>query len=297
MKKKIFWLAGIFVSIGTIAFLTNTFIDQTPPQTIKETQETEKKANVERGGTLQGKAVLTGPVPLPRVYHLVLFPNMDLCAKVETDQEMNRVIHDFKVAQDGGLKDVVVSLEYVPSEKPFEKELLNIKTEHCKFSPYVNVVKQDENFKVENYDLAIHNSQIYQAERGKIIENIPIWPKRTARGNIHFQKDYKIFQMICGMHEFMQTWGYRVQNPYYFITGEDGAFTINKIPPGDYVVNAWHPQMDIRSQSIQVKGNELIELNFEFDGNEVERANYETISSGRIKKDAFKSRKETLNIE
>ena len=259
---------------------------------IKKTSATLGKTG--NGATLQGKAVLTGAVPPPRIYHLVLFPNMDLCSKVETDADMNRVIQDFIVAQDGGLKDVVVSIEHVASDKPFEKPTLTIRSEDCKFTPYVNVVKQDEDFKVDNVDLAIHNSQVYQAERGKIIANVPIWPEKVADGHIHFQKDYKIFQMICGMHEFMQTWGYRVQNPYYFITGDDGTFRIENVPPGDYVVNAWHPQMDIRSQNIHVAGNEVIPLNFEFDGNEVNRALYETISSGRIKKDAFKSRKETL---
>ncbi len=265
-----------------------------PPADSRTKQTSPPKGKTGKGATLQGKAVLTGPVPPPRFYHLVLFPNMDLCSKVETDAEMNRIIEDFEVAQDGGLKDVVVSIEHVSGGKPFAKPTLEIKSEHCKFTPYVNAVRQDETFKVDNLDLAIHNSQVYQAERGKIIANIPIWPEKVADGHVHFQKDYKIFQMICGMHEFMQTWGYRVQNPYYFITGDDGTFHIDGVPPGDYVVNAWHPLMDIRSQNIRVTGNEVVQLNFEFDGNEVDRATYETISSGRIKKDAFKSREETL---
>ncbi len=287
MKKLILPLAGTFLLIGLTLFQVKGFFSQ-------NSHRANTEVRFETGGTLQGKIVLTGPTPPPRIYHLVLFPNMELCSQVETDADMNRVIHDFKVSPDGGLKDVVVSLDYVPSKKLFFKKPLNINTHHCKFSPYVNVVKQDEIFTVYNQDKAIHNSQIYQAERGKIIENIPIWPEKTAKGNIHFQKDYKIFQMICGMHEFMQTWGYRVQNPYYFITGKDGAFTIQGIPPGDYVVNAWHPQMDIQSQRIHVEEKAVIDLNFEFDGNEVDRALYETISSGRIKKDAFKSREETL---
>ena len=50
--------------------------------------------------------------------------------------------------------------------------------------------------------------------------------------------------MICGMHEFMQTWGYRIQNPYFFKTKIDGNFKIDTIPPGDYVVKAWHYLID-----------------------------------------------------
>ena len=92
--------------------------------------------------------------------------------------------------------------------------------------------------------------------------------------------------MICGMHEFMQTWGYRVQNPYYFQTKIDGNYKIDNIPPGDYVVNAWHYLMKIQSKKIHISENSVIDLNFEFDGDKVVRPIYETIQSGRIKHDA-----------
>ena len=167
-------------------------------------------------------------------------PNIDMCAEVDTDDEMNRVLFDFKISEDNGLKDVVVTLEHVEAGKPFNKEPILINSENCKFHPDVNVVRQGEVFKVNNLDAVMHNSQVYQKERGKIITNLPVPPEEITDGTVTFQKHYKIFQMICGMHEFMQTWGYRVQNPYYFITGIDGNFQIDNIPPGDYVVHVWH---------------------------------------------------------
>jgi hypothetical protein len=246
------------------------------------------------GGTIRGKAVLTGTVPEPRIFHLVLFPNMELCANVDTDDNMNRLLNDFQVSPDGGLKDVVISLEHVEAGKPFLKEPVNILSKDCKFTPGVTVVRQGEEFTVNNVDPVMHNSQVYQSERGKIILNIPIPAEEVSVGEIHFEKNYKMSQMVCGMHEFMQTWGYRVQNPYYFISGEDGAYQLNNVPPGDYVVNAWHNSIKIRSQRVRVKENSVIDLNFEFDGNEVIRPHYETIASGRIKEEAFKSREKVL---
>ena len=132
----------------------------------------------------------------------------------------------------------------------------------------------------------MHNSQVYQKEQGKILINIPIPAEEVSDGKIHFKKKFKIYQMICGMHEFMQTWGYRVQNPYYSKTKIDGNFKIDNIPPGDYVVNAWHYLMKPRSKKIHISENSVIDLKFEFDGNKVERPLYETIKSGRIKHDA-----------
>ena len=245
-----------------------------------------QEIDVTNGGTVRGKVVLTGEMPHPRVYHLVLFPNIDMCAEIDTDDEMNRVLDDFKISEDGGLKDVVITLKHVEAGKPFNKKLILIDSEDCKFTPDVNAVRQGEEFKVNNIDAVMHNSQVYQAERGKIIQNLPVPPEEVTDGKVTFQKKFKIFQMICGMHEFMQTWGYRVQNPYYFITKLGGEFKIDNIPPGDYVLNAWHYLMKPQSQKISIAKNDAVGVNFEFDGNKVVRPLYETIKSGRIKKDA-----------
>ncbi len=245
-----------------------------------------QEIEVANGGTVQGKAIMTGKMPFPRVYHLILFPNTDMCSEIETDDEMNRVLDDFKISEDGGLKDVVITLEHIEAGKPFNKEPIMINSEDCKFSPDVNAARQGEAFQVNNLDAVMHNSQVYQAERGKIIQNLPVPPEAITNGKVTFQKKFKIFQMICGMHEFMQTWGYRVQNPYYFVTKLGGEFKIDNIPPGDYVLNAWHYLMKPQSQKIRIDKNGTVDVNFEFDGNKVTRPLYETIKSGRIKKDA-----------
>jgi len=268
-----------FRSIITIAALL-IFIS------LSEESSAYQEIEVTNGGTIKGKAIMTGKMPYPRVYHLILFPNIDMCAEIETDDEMNRVLDDFKISKDGGLKDVVITLEHVEAGKPFNKKPILIDSENCKFSPDVNAARQGEEFKVNNIDAVMHNSQVYQAERGKIIQNLPVPPEEVTDGKVTFQKNYKIFQMICGMHEFMQTWGYRVQNPYYFITKLGGEFKIDNIPPGDYLLNAWHYLMKPHSQKISIAKNETISANFEFDATKIERPLYETLKSGRIKKDA-----------
>ena len=245
-----------------------------------------QEMEVTNGGSIQGKVTLVGKMPYPRIYHLVLFPNIDMCAEIDTDDEMNRVLEDFKVSPDGGLKDVVVTIEHVDAGKPFNKEPINITAENCKFLPDVNVIRQGESFKVDNIDAVMHNSQVYQKERGKILLNIPIPAEEVTDGKITFKKKYKIMQMICGMHEFMQTWGYRVQNPYYAQTKIDGNFKIDNIPPGEYKVTAWHYLIKRQSQKVKIATGETFDLNFEFDADKVIRPFYETIKSGRIKKDA-----------
>ena len=272
MKKTLLLPKVLFALATLISFCLPAFAYQ--------------EINVQNGGTIKGVAKMKGKMPYPRVYHLILFPNFDMCAEVDTDDEMNRVLDDFKVTPDGGLKDVVISLEHVDAGKPFNKEPITILSENCKFFPDVNLIRQGETFKVDNVDAVMHNSQVYQKERGKILLNIPIPAEEISEGKVVFKKKYKIMQMICGMHEFMQTWGYRVQNPYYFKTGDGGTFNISDIPPGEYIVNAWHYLMKPQKRKIKIAAGETIDLSFEFNADRVERPFYETIKSGRIKKDA-----------
>ena len=245
-----------------------------------------QEIEVKNGGTIQGKATLVGKMPFPRIYHLILFPNIDMCAEIDTDDEMNRVLNDFKVSPDGGLKDVVVTIQQVDAGKPFNKDPINIVAENCKFLPDVSIIRQGETFKVDNLDAVMHNSQVYQKERGKILLNIPIPAEEVSEGKITFKKKYKIMQMICGMHEFMQTWGYRVQNPYYSQTKIDGNFKIDNVPPGEYKLTAWHYLMKKQTQKIKIASGETIDLSFVFDADKVVRPFYETMKSGRIKKAA-----------
>ena len=269
--KKILSIVTLIISISSLASTSGWAY-----------QEME----VTNGGTIQGKVTLIGEMPYPRIYHLILFPNIDMCAEVDTDDEMNRVLEDFKVSPDGGLKDVVVTLKHVDAGKPFNKEPINITAENCKFLPDVNVIRQGESFKIDNIDAVMHNSQVYQKERGKILLNIPIPAEEVSDGKITFKRKYKIMQMICGMHEFMQTWGYRVQNPYYAQTKIDGNFKIDNIPPGEYKITAWHYLIKRQSQKVKIAAGETFDLNFIFNADKVIRPFYETIKSGRIKKDA-----------
>lgn len=272
MKKTLLLLKVLFALATLMTFYLPAFAYQ--------------EINVQNGGTIKGNAKMIGSMPFPRVYHLILFPNIDMCAEVDTDDEMNRVLDDFKISPTGGLKDVAITLEHVEAGKPFNKEPINILSENCKFFPDLNFIRQGETFKVDNLDAVMHNSQVYQKERGKILLNIPIPAEEVSDGIVTFKKKYKIMQMICGMHEFMQTWGYRVQNPYFFKTDDQGNYNIGDIPPGEYIVNAWHYLMKPQKRKIKIVAGETIDLSFVFDADKVERPFYETIKSGRIKKDA-----------
>jgi len=132
---------------------------------------------------------------------------------------------------------------------------------------------------------------VYAEDVEQVFEGLPvkeycvfaandIWPSRAMVGEqlvlvIHLEPGKRIVQMICGMHEFMQTWGYRVDNPYYDRTKRDGLFNIDQIPAGHYKVIAWHPHFKSVEKEISIASGEKVSLNFEFDSSEIRHSNYE----------------------
>ena len=60
---------------------------------------------------------------------------------------------------------------------------------------------------------------------------------------IDLKKKIKVVKLECDQHNHMQNWFYRVDSPYYAFSGDDGDFTIDKVPPGEYQLVAWHPKI------------------------------------------------------
>jgi hypothetical protein len=239
---------------------------------------------VKDGGTLKGVVELEGGVPEPRTFPAVLYPFGPLCQKNQriSDGKGNIFLRDVIMGPNEGLKDVVVAIEGVEKGKPFKTLKPEILSIDCEFLPSVTVVQNHGEFIMKNEDPVLHNSQVYQAGKGNVILNVPIPPNSTKTHPIEFEKGRRIYQIICGMHEFMQTWGFAAENPYYALTKEDGEFIIRDIPPGTYKVTAWHPIFDFMEKTVTIPPNGEVELEFEFDSSDFERSNYEIQKKFRI---------------
>jgi len=263
-----------------------------------------ESANVTNGGTLSGKVTLMGEIPNSRAFPLVLYPFGTFCKKI-SDGHGNVVIQEYITGPENGLQDTIISIQDVQKGKAF----LDIKAEYvavnCMFHPAdvpdseqfgiskggtlehihpaVGVFRNDQLITVLNKDPIIHNGQVFQSQRGNIALNFPIPVSDKSNGGIvHLDPGKKIAQMICGMHEFMQTWGYVVDNPYYARTKRDGLFSIDQIPPGTYKVIAWHPHFQPVEKEITILPDGKVSLDFEFDSSEIKHPNYEIQEKFRI---------------
>ena len=258
---------------------------------------------VTNGGTITGKVTLYGSIPEPRVFPMVLYPFGDFCKKI-SDGEGLVLLQEFNVDGAGGLQDAVVAIQNIRHGKPFRTRDTDLVTVNCMFHPadvpdseqferrddhlvhvhpLVTVMRNHSVLSVVNRDPIVHAAQVYQPEKGSRVLSFPIPVSyQTRSGYVALDKGMRITQVICEMHEYMQTWAWVVDNPYFARTSKGGLFTIENIPPGTYKITAWHPHMKPVEKQVTVQPQGTATLDFELDAGQIVRPIYETQTHFRI---------------
>lgn len=55
-------------------------------------------------------------------------------------------------------------------------------------------------------------------------------------------------------------------HPFHAVTGSDGRYALRNLPPGDYVIEAWHERLGARTASVSVRagGGAMVAQDFRF---------------------------------
>ena len=177
-------------------------------------------AAVADGGTIKGKIVFKGTVPLKTVLPT---KDKDTCGGPRKDP---LVI----VGANGEVKDVVVSLKEVKSGKawPAAKPVA-LDQKGCVFSPHVQVMAPG-NIDVINSDPVLHNTHGYYGKNTAFNLALPLQGGKVTRP----LRRPGVVRVDCDAHGWMEAWVVVVDNPYYAQTGADGTFSIGEVPAGEY---------------------------------------------------------------
>jgi hypothetical protein len=268
---------------------------------------------VTNGGTIQGKVTLEGGKPRPMAFNLVTIPDPVFCGTISTGTGW-RIVEDFIIGPKKGLKDVVVMLKDVTKGKAFTVPKVRIESIDCDFIPFVNVIKDYDEIEVVNMDPVEHDIQGYETARkrgARVLFNRPLpmnpyleltglFGKKYMAGEpmrekIHLRKERNIFVMQCGFHPYMFSWGLVAENPYFFITKEDGKFYITDVPSGEYILAAWHPGMKtFIEQSVTVKAQSSTRANFVYQSPQGRRSAHEIEKNPRFGLELLKEGEEII---
>lgn len=257
-----------------------------------------EEIQVTDGGTITGKVTITEGIPIPKGFNLITFPDPVYCGRISTGTGW-RILQEFSVAADGGLKDTVVLLLNVTKGKPFTFEPPTIEARDCRFLPFVSVVRDRSEVNVVNLDPVFHDIQAYETSHlgPRVLFNTPLpmnpYHKRNIGADSHehlagqpmkeiirMTKDRRIFVMQCGFHAYMESWGMAVDNPYYAITQADGIFSLRDVPPGDYTLAAWHPGVGLMiEKNVSVQAKRTVESDFVFESPKGRRSAHEIVEN------------------
>ncbi len=163
---------------------------------------------------------ITEGTPILKGFNLITFPDPVYCGRMSTGTGW-RILQEFFVAADGGLKDTVVLLVDAKKGKPFMFEPPTIEARDFRFLPFFNEVKDQSEVNVVNMDSVFHDIQACETSHlgPRVLFNTPLSMNPHHKRNvgavshehlagqsmkevIRMTKGRRIFVMQCGFHYY-----------------------------------------------------------------------------------------------
>ena len=218
-----------------------------PAETAAPTTPGEEPAET---GTLAGVISFEGELPPPRVIQATKDP--DICMKGEG------AVQDVRV-KDGKLAGAVVELSVRGARGSMDspKDGFVIRQKDCRFTNPTIVAYDGAELTIYNDDPIQHNVNSGQWNQIQGPGPDPIKQKINFSG-------VPFLRITCNIHNWMETWVYVAQSKFHAISGEDGTFKIDGIPPGKYRGYVIHPTLGKQRVSVTIAAGQIQEESFVF---------------------------------
>ena len=93
-------------------------------------------------------------------------------------------------------------------------------------------------------------------------------PNDKASPIEYVAKEEGMMKWKCDVHPWMRGFIGISKNPYQAVTGADGSFKIDNVPPGKYTIESWHEKYGTKKQDITVEDGKPAKVDFKYDGTE-----------------------------
>jgi plastocyanin len=166
------------------------------------------------------------------------------------------------VGEGGGLGEAFIYVKSAPSAggAPPEQAVV-IDQEKCRYRPRVVGVQVDQPLEFRNSDITLHNVHaVPELSKGF---NIGM-PTKGMTSTRKFSTPEVFVRIKCDVHPWMAAYVGVVAHPYYAVTGSDGAFRIANVPAGEQTVEAAHPTLGTKSQTVSVPADGEVTVDFTF---------------------------------
>jgi len=181
--------------------------------------------------SIRGKVVVDAPVPPQKKVEVTI--DQYVCGN---EKEPG----DLVVSPQRELRNAVVWIENPPAgggeQAPAGK--VELDQNGCTFIPRVVVVPAGGTVDFLNSDRLLHN--IHATPKLNVAFNRTQPKNRTIP--VTFTKP-EIVKINCDLHSWMTAWVVVAAHRWYAVTGPDGTFAFDDLPPGKYQVSVWHERL------------------------------------------------------
>lgn len=167
------------------------------------------------------------------------------------------------VNENGTLANVFVYVKSGLERYKFEipKQPVTLDQKGCLYTPHVQGIMCGQDLEVVNSDNTLHNVNA-------VPNNNPPFNKGQPVQGMKFRHKFHnadvMVKFKCDVHPWMGANIGVLPHPCFDVTGNDGSFTLQRLPPGTYVIEAWHEKYGTIQQTITVGEKETKEIEFEF---------------------------------
>ena len=203
-------------------------------------EEAYKPVAVNNGGKISGVVKFEGDVPEKKA--LEITKDEKVCGADEKFDE------SLVVGEGNALKNTIVYLIDISEGKDFDEDAkVEIDQKSCKFTPHVQIVPVGERLTMLNSDKIMHNVHIFSSinspvnkPQAKSRRKMPLKAVKKAEGPVSVK---------CDIHGWMSAWIAYVPHPYFAVTNENGEFTLEDVPAGEYKLGYWHEACGTNSKT------------------------------------------------
>lgn len=270
-----------FLATGTLALTLFGCAEDPPPAGFQQTSKAPAAATAKPAATGAAPTAAANAAPAAVgngvIKGVVNFtgkaPEMKVPAKRKEAEfcKTKEVKYNAVVANGGKLKDVFVRIEVggVKGNWKAPETAAVVNQVDCMYEPRIQGVVSGQKVDIKNSDATLHNVHTFKGAETLFNQ---AQPKGSDAISKEWEDENAIIKFTCDVHPWMRGFVVVTDHPFFAVSGDDGTFTIEKLPAGKYNVEAWHSQYGLKKASVEVTADKPAELTFTYDGTEAEPA-------------------------
>ncbi len=207
-------------------------------------------------GSVKGRILFEGEAPAPQKLSVQGNPECSIF------HAGGSISSEEIVSKNGALQNVVVYVKEGLEGRTFAPPSVPVRIDNkqCVYAPHVIAAQVDQPVEFANSDPTLHNIHSYSSANKAFNLGLPIQGMKQVK---KFSAP-EVITLKCDVHPWMKGYVAVVANPFFQVTGEEGSFELKDLPPGEYLIEAWHEKLGAQSQKIKIEPQATQTVEFTF---------------------------------